>query len=60
MDYKVLTLDGWLEFNRIKWGLSPVRLSLSDSESQRPAVELVVYTDREGRIKTPKLNPISR
>lgn len=57
MDYKVLTLDGWLEFNRIKWGLSPVRLSLSDSESQRPAVELVVYTDREGRIKTPKLNP---
>jgi len=57
MDYRVLTLDGWLEFNHIKWGLSPVRLSLSESTSERPAIELVIYTDKRGRIKTPKLNP---
>ena len=57
MDYTVLTLDGWLEFNRRKWGLSPVKLRLSESESDRPAVEVVVYTDSKGRIKTPKINP---
>jgi len=57
MDYTVLTLDGWLEFNHRKWGLSPIRLRLSESEPDRPAVEVVVYTDSKGRIKTPKLNP---
>jgi len=57
MDYTVLTLDGWLEFNHRKWGLSPVKLSLSESTSERPAIELVIYTDKRGRIKTPKLNP---
>jgi hypothetical protein len=57
MDYTVLTLDGWLEFNHRKWGLSPLRLNLSEGTSDRPAVELVVYTDKRGRIKTPKLNP---
>ncbi len=57
MDYRVLTLDGWLEFNRVKWGLSPVRLRLSVDRSDRPSVELVVYTDKRGRIRTPKLNP---
>ena len=56
MDYTVLTLDGWLEFNRLKWGLSPVKLKLFESSSERPAVEFVVYTDKKGRIKTPKLN----
>lgn len=56
MDYTVLTLDGWLEFNRLKWGLSPVKLRLFESSSERPAVEFVVYTDKKGRIKTPKLN----
>jgi len=57
MDYTVLTLDGWVEFNRRKWGLSPLRLSLSEGASDRPAIELVVYTDKRGRIKTPKINP---
>lgn len=57
MDYTVITLDGWLEFNRRKWGLTPVKLSLSEGVSDRPAISLVVYTDRRGRIKTPKINP---
>lgn len=57
MDYRVLTLDGWLEFNHRKWGLSPLRLSLAEGPSDRPSIELVVYTDRRDRVKTPRLNP---
>jgi len=57
MDYTVLTLDGWLEFNHRKWRLSPLKLSLSESTGERPAIELVVYADSRGRIKTPRINP---
>lgn len=57
MDYTVLALDGWLEFNHRKWGLSPVRFSLSENAGRRPAVKLVAYTDSKGRIKMPNLNP---
>lgn len=57
VDYTVLTLDGWLEFNRRKWRLSPIKLSLSENAGGRPAIELVVYTDSRGQIKTPKINP---
>ncbi len=57
MDYTVLTLDSWLEFNHRKWGLSPIKLSLSENAEGRPGIELVVYTDSRGRIKTPKINP---
>jgi len=57
VDYRVLTLDGWLEFNHQKWGLSPVKLNLSESAGGRPAVKLVLYTDGKGRIKLPKRNP---
>jgi len=53
----VLALDGWLEFNRVRWGLSPTRLRLSEHDGSRPAVEMVVYTDNRGRIRMPSLNP---
>ncbi len=52
----MLTLDGWLEFNRAKWGLSPLRLNFGDGVGGRPAIETVIYTDNRGRIKIPKLN----
>ena len=53
----VLSLEGWLEFNRYKWGLKPLRVRLTESEKDLPAVEAVLYLDRKGRIVQPPLNP---
>lgn len=49
-----LAHDGWLEFNRIKRGVRPIRLQNGDSES---SVDVVFYLDRAGRITLPPLNP---
>ena len=52
-----LSLDGWVEFNRNKWGLQPVRLRLGDGGKQQPAIDMCVYLDRHGRIRQPQRNP---
>lgn len=52
-----LMLDGWLEFNRVKWSLKPLKLRLSEKDSDLPAIEAVVYLDKKGRITQPPLNP---
>lgn len=52
-----LSLDGWLEFNRYKWGVKPLRVRLTEDEKELPAVEAVLYLDRRGRIVQPPLNP---
>lgn len=52
-----LLLDGWLEFNRYKWGVEPLRLRLSEEGKELPAIEMVVYLDKKGRIVQPPLNP---
>ncbi len=57
MDYSVLASDGWLEFNARKWGLAPVKLAFSSGQGELPKIEAVVYTDRKGRIRMPKLSP---
>ena len=52
-----LALDGWLEFNRRKWRLEPMRVRLSESGKQLPALAVVLYLDQRGRIVHPPLNP---
>ena len=52
-----LLLDGWLEFNRYKWAVTPLRLKLSEEGKELPAIETVLYLDKKGRIVQPPLNP---
>lgn len=52
----VLGTDGWLEFNRYKWGVKPLKVRLTENEKELPAVEAVLYLDRRGRIVQPPLN----
>lgn len=52
-----LSLDGWLEFNRYKWGVKPLRVRLIEGEKELPAIEAVLYLDKRGCIVQPPLNP---
>jgi hypothetical protein len=48
-------LDGWLEFNRRRAGVEPIRLCTEVRGI--PSLEAVLYTDRRGRLVLPTLNP---
>lgn len=52
-----LLLDGWLEFNRYKWGVTPLKLRLTECDRELPAIDAVLYLDKKGRIVHPPLNP---
>jgi hypothetical protein len=52
-----LALDGWLEFNRIKWGVRPLRIRLPEVEGDGATLDAVVYLDRNGRVTNPARNP---
>ena len=52
-----LALDGWLCFNRRKWGLRPERLRYAPPGSDRPAIEVVLYLDPAGRVRWPPRTP---
>ncbi|PWH19385.1 MAG: hypothetical protein DDG58_05045, partial [Ardenticatenia bacterium] len=52
-----LLLDGWLEFNRYKWNVTPIKLRISEEGKKVPAVEAILYLDKVGRIVQPPLNP---
>lgn len=52
-----LALDGWLEFNRLKWDVIPHKVRLKLTEKEFPTVEAVLYTDRKGRLRLPPRNP---
>jgi hypothetical protein len=56
-DRAPLFQDGWLEFNRLKWGVEPRRVRLSPEGSGVPAIEAVYYLDRRGRIWKPPTSP---
>lgn len=51
-----LALDGWLEWNRLKWGVTPHRRRVPVANAP-PYVEAVFYTDRKGRFCLPNRNP---
>ena len=54
----VLALEGWLKFNQYKWGVTPLRLRLTEGNRETlPAIETVLYLDKKGRIVQPPLNP---
>lgn len=52
-----LLIDEWLEFNRYKWGVTPLKLRLSEEGKELPAIEAVLYLDKKGRVVQPPLNP---
>ena len=56
MNEHPLMLEGWLKFNEYKWDFKSQRLKLSVSDNG-PTVETVIYLDKKGRIRMPKLNP---
>jgi hypothetical protein len=51
-----LFLDGWLEFNRRRWNVTPAR-RLYQPAGPLPSVATVLYFDRRGRIVQPPRNP---
>lgn len=52
-----LFLEGLLEFNRHKWGVTPMRVRFSEDGSAVPAVETVYYLDERGRVTAPHISP---
>lgn len=51
-----LALDGWVEFNRRRWNVTPLRIAYPAGEAAKPAVEAVLYLTRRGRLVMPRLN----
>ena len=53
-----LSHEGWLEFNRLEWGVQPHRVSLSPADGKQTwSLETVFYTNRRGKLVMPPLNP---
>lgn len=52
-----LMLDGWHEFNRIKWGVRPLRLRFGADDGAGARLDAVLYLDRRGRVFQPEENP---
>jgi hypothetical protein len=49
-DESVLFLDGWLEFNRTRWGLTPARRTYRAEVGTLPMIETVLYLNAKGRV----------
>src|SRR6266508_3266658 len=52
-----LALEGWLQYNRAKWGLQPRLVGFPADGSEGPVIEAVLYLDAKGRVRLPKTNP---
>lgn len=52
-----LALEGWHEFNRIKWGVRPHRVAFGQSEGDGARLDAVLYLNRRGRVYLPDDNP---
>lgn len=52
-----LLLDEWHEFNRMKWGIHPLRLRFGSADEWGARLEAVLYLDRRGRVFQPDGNP---
>jgi len=52
-----LALDGWLEFNRIKWGYEPRRFQIGSWSENKPVIDATYYVDKKGNIHHPRRNP---
>lgn len=52
-----LLLDGWQEFNRIKWGVKAFKARFASSGSDLPSLDVCFYLDKRGRLFLPPRNP---
>ncbi|OZM57482.1 hypothetical protein CIB95_08490 [Lottiidibacillus patelloidae] len=52
-----LLLEGWLEFNKLKWAVAPFKLNWSLEGKAFPNVKTVWYLNKRGKIILPPLNP---
>lgn len=52
-DPSPIFLDGWMQFNRVKWGLEPCWRRYTLQGADLPALEVVLYLDRRGRVRRP-------
>lgn len=55
--FSPLALDGWLEFNRRKWGVESERVTFRFPNAEIPSLHAVLPLTRRGRIFVPNLNP---
>ncbi|MEN6560331.1 MAG: GNAT family N-acetyltransferase [Acidobacteriota bacterium] len=47
--------DGWIEYNKRRWGFEAERVVYSPSTSGTPRLESVLYLDKRGRVSLPPL-----
>lgn len=52
-----LFLRGWQEFNRLKWGVTPVPVRWGQENKDQPKLEAVLYLNTRGQVVRPPLNP---
>ena len=52
-----LALDGWLEFNRLKWNVRPIKIRVPGPDAEPPVAEAVLYLDKSGQVYHPRRNP---
>jgi hypothetical protein len=52
-----LLLDGWVEYNKIKWGVTPLSVTWSDNGKERPSLNTVFYLNSKNKVVLPPLNP---
>jgi hypothetical protein len=52
-----LFLDSVLKFTHERWGLIPEQVQHSEAGAELPMVRAVLYTNRKGRITSPRLSP---
>lgn len=48
--------EGWMEFNRQKWSITPERLKFSPEGKTKWELDVVIYQTKTGRICKPPLN----
>lgn len=52
-----LFLEGWLEYNRERWGLQPSRWHYHPENTNLPFIQAVFYLTKKGKICLPPRNP---
>jgi len=52
-----LGLDGWVEFNRRKWGVTPLTIHHARSGSRWPELRAVLYLNERSQVVVPPLHP---
>ncbi|MGB8954223.1 MAG: GNAT family N-acetyltransferase [Tumebacillaceae bacterium] len=52
-----LFLPGWQEFNRLKWGVTPLAVQFGLENSDLPRLDAMLYLNPRGRVVRPPLNP---